>query len=71
MNEDDAPEPDWEELQRLSAEIWELHDRGELTREAYDRLWTRAEKAVRGHTEFLEGIFLQGMLAGVVTPEIE
>ena len=47
-------EPDWAKLKEIGAEIESLQQQGRWDREAFDRLFEDARKAVNGHDEFLE-----------------
>lgn len=55
---DDSSPPDWERLQELAAEAQQLVDDDKWTKDEFERLWSDGEKAVNGHTEFLECLTL-------------
>lgn len=67
---DEETEPDWAMLRAACKELEQLEARGNVTGEEWDHVYELAIEAVGTHTEFLEGILMQGRALGLVTSTV-
>ncbi len=67
MSDYEDREPDWNKLRNACDRLEEFRVRGGVTREEWNIVFAEAESAVGDHTEFLEGILMQGAMLGFVT----
>lgn len=68
MTDASDPQKIGDALRAISEEVDRLHAAGALTEAAFARLVKDAARVVGEHTFLLEGLFMKGVLFGLVTP---